>query len=101
MDLIEHNKKQEEALRQMRLVLGQNIRAKREALGYSQEKLALLAGMGAAPLGNIERGSEKNNPTLSTLLKISIGLHTTLEELLEDSCRQEEGERETAEARTR
>ena len=83
MDLIEHNKKQEEALRQMRLVLGQNIRAKREALGYSQEKLAFLAGMGAAHLGNIERGSE------------------TLEELLEDSCRQEEGERETAEARTR
>ena len=45
MDLIEHNKKQEEALRQMRLVLGQNIRAKREALGYSQEKLAFLAAL--------------------------------------------------------
>ena len=86
MDLIEHNKRQEEALRQMRLVLGQNIRSRREALGYSQEKLAFLAGMGAAHLGNIERGSDKNNPTLSTLLKIATGLHTTLEELLEGSC---------------
>ena len=55
MDFIEHNKRQEEALRQMRLVLGQNIRSRREALGYSQEKLAFLAGMGAAHLGNIER----------------------------------------------
>lgn len=101
MDVIEQNKKQEEALRQMRTVLGQNIRAKREALGYSQEKLAFLAGMGAAHLGNIERGSEKNNPTLSTLLKISIGLHTTLEELLESSGQPEEEEREAAEAGVR
>lgn len=67
----------------MRKQLGQNILHRREELGYSQEKLAYLSQMGVAHLGNIERGSNKNNPTLSTLLKISKGLDTTVEKLLE------------------
>lgn len=86
MDLSAQGKKQEAALRYLKTVLGKNIRLRREELGYSQEKLAFLAGMGAAHLGNIERGSDKNNPTLSTLLKISIGLHITLEDLLNGTC---------------
>ena len=82
MDLEEQKKRQDAVLRHMKLVLGENIRARREELGYSHETLALLSGMCAAHLGNIERGSDKNNPTLSTLLKISMGLQITLEELL-------------------
>lgn len=70
-------------LTQMRKRLGQNILRRREELGYSQEKLAYLSQMGVAHLGNIERGSDKNNPTLSTLLKIAKGLDTTVEKLLE------------------
>ena len=72
--------------------LGQNIKARREALGYSQEKLALLSEMGVSHLGNIERGSDKNNPTIATLAKIANGLCTSVEKLLEDKGGQTEQE---------
>ncbi|WP_204751158.1 helix-turn-helix domain-containing protein [Intestinimonas butyriciproducens] len=92
MELAEVLKRQEEELERTKQRLGQNIKARREALGYSQEKLAFLSGMGAAHLGNIERGSDKNNPTISTLAKIAGGLHTSVEKLLEGTGTQMEEE---------
>lgn len=65
--------------------LGVNIRRRREELGLSQEQLANRAEMGAAHLGNIERGSSRNNPTLKTLHKIASALETTLEKLFENT----------------
>ena len=50
-----------------------------------QEQLANRAEMGAAHLGNIERGSSRNNPTLKTLHKIASALETTLEKLFENT----------------
>lgn len=73
----------EQELKFLKEILGQNILHRREELKYSQEKLAYLSQMGVAHLGNIERGNDKNNPTLSTLLKIAKGLDTTVEKLLE------------------
>ena len=37
-------------------ILGRNIRAERNRLGYSQEKLASMAGIQQPHLGKIERG---------------------------------------------
>ena len=51
---------------EVRSKLGVNIRRRREELGLSQEQLANRAEMGAAHLGNIERGSSRNNPTMKT-----------------------------------
>ena len=44
MELAEVLKRQEEELERTKQRLGQNIKARREALGYSQEKLAFLSG---------------------------------------------------------
>lgn len=56
---------------QLRL-LGQAIRARREALNVSQEALADAAGMDRAHMGKIERG--ERNVTLLNLLKIAAAL---------------------------
>ena len=60
---------------EVRSKLGVNIRRRREELGLSQEQLANRAEMGAAHLGNIERGSSRNNPTLFSTFYV----HTLVE----------------------
>lgn len=62
-------------------ILGNNIKYYREIRKMSQEELAYRANMGAAHLGNIERGH--NNPTLTTLYKIARALEVDMEQLLE------------------
>lgn len=63
--------------------LGDAIRKRREALGFSQEKFADEVGMHRTYYGNIELG--KNNATLKSLLKISEGLKRKLGDLFTDA----------------
>lgn len=50
------------------IALGEVIRARRKALGVSQEQLALLAGVDRAYVGGVERG--EHNLTIMTLGQI-------------------------------
>jgi XRE family transcriptional regulator, regulator of sulfur utilization len=59
--------------------LGQVIRARREALGISQEELAHVAGMDRSHLGAIERG--EGNPAYGSLLAIADALQVRLSQL--------------------
>lgn len=63
--------------------LGDAIRKRRVALGFSQEKFADEVGMHRTYYGNVELG--KNNVTLKSLLKISEGLKRKLGDLLTDA----------------
>jgi transcriptional regulator with XRE-family HTH domain len=53
-------------------VLGERIRERREALGFSQEALAEHSGIHWTFLGQVERG--RRNLSLHNLLKIAAGL---------------------------
>ena len=64
-------------------ILGNNIKAYRNAKGWSQEKLAHLAGITPAHLGHIERG--EGNPTLLTLFSVSNALQVDLSELVKSN----------------
>ena len=61
--------------------LGDEIRARREDCGYSQERLADLAGLHRNFIGLIERG--QRNPTFLTLLAITSKLGLSLSELVQ------------------
>ena len=61
-------------------ILGNNIKAYRNAKSWIQEELAHLSGITPAHLGQIERG--EGNPTLLTLLSISNALQVDLSELV-------------------
>jgi transcriptional regulator with XRE-family HTH domain len=60
--------------------LGQRIRDCRIKLGISQEELAFRAGMDRTYISGVERGVR--NPTYTSLLAISLGLGTSLSDLL-------------------
>lgn len=64
-------------------ILGNNIKAYRNAKGWSQEELAHLAGITPAHLGHIERG--EGNPTLLTLFSVSNALQVDLSELVKSN----------------
>jgi len=64
------------------VTLGGAIRARRKALGMSQEALADYAGVDRAHMGKIERG--ERNVTLLNLLKISEAVQCKLSEILSD-----------------
>ena len=59
--------------------VGQRIRARRNALGLSQERCALEAGLAAKSIGAIERG--ENTPRMATLEAIAKALGVTVEDL--------------------
>ncbi len=61
--------------------LGQAIRAQREQLGLSQEKLAEKCGFDRTYISMLERG--KRNPSLINLLKLAKGLNTSVSKLTE------------------
>jgi transcriptional regulator with XRE-family HTH domain len=63
-------------------VLGERIRARREALGLSQESLAEQSGVHWTFLGQVERG--RRNLSLHNLLKIAAGLAVDPAELVRD-----------------
>ena len=62
--------------------IGRNIRNIRNDLGYSQEKLAELAGLTTVHISHLETGNAK--PTVSTLVKIANALNTSADSLLKD-----------------
>ena len=51
--------------------------------GYSQEALALIAGVDRSYVGRVERGD--NNIAILTLLKLSQALELSLEQLMRDA----------------
>lgn len=61
--------------------IGKRIRARRHALGMSQEALAERAGLHYTYIGQIERGEK--NASIETMLKLCVALDTTLEKLFE------------------
>jgi transcriptional regulator with XRE-family HTH domain len=61
-------------------ILGARIRARREALGWSQAKLAEAVGLTPNYLGSLERAEAL--PTVQTLLVLSTALESSPGELL-------------------
>jgi len=62
--------------------IGKNIANFRQKKGFTQEKLALNAGLNRAYIGYIERGERK--PTVTTLAKIAKTLNIKLYKLFQD-----------------
>jgi transcriptional regulator with XRE-family HTH domain len=60
--------------------LGERVRARREALGLSQEALAHQAGVHWTFLGQVERG--RRNLSLHNLLKLAAGMGVDPAELV-------------------
>lgn len=60
--------------------IGENIKILRLKNGFSQEQLALNAGVNTSYIGQIERGEK--NPTIKILEQISIAVEITLVDLL-------------------
>lgn len=61
--------------------LGAEIRARRQAKGLTQERLADISGLHRNFIGLIERGQQ--NPTFLTLVAISAKLGLPLSELMD------------------
>jgi transcriptional regulator with XRE-family HTH domain len=64
-------------------LLGERIKKERLNRKLTQEKLAEMAGVSVAFLGQIERGDRK--PSLETVVNISNALGVTMDILLQDS----------------
>ena len=62
-----------------RKLVGMRIKRLRTGKGYSQEKLAELAGINAKYLSSIERGEE--NPTLDLFIRLSQSLKVDIQEM--------------------
>ena len=60
--------------------IGLALRAKREALGWSQETLAFESGLHRTYIGAVERGEK--NVTLRNALRIARSMQSTLSDLL-------------------
>ena len=71
-------------------ILGQRIRSRRTAKGWSQEKLAELSGCHHTYIGQIERGEK--NATIESIEKISTALGVSLSSLFEKLGAQEGSE---------
>jgi transcriptional regulator with XRE-family HTH domain len=61
-------------------VLGHAVRARRQQLGWSQERLAEESGLDRTYISGIERATR--NPTLAIQERIASALGTTVAELL-------------------
>lgn len=61
--------------------IGKEIRARRKALKWSQEKLAEIARLNPKYLSEVERG--RSNPSAMTLLRIASALKVTPNDLLD------------------
>lgn len=64
--------------------LGLAVRARREAIGVSQEEFADRIGSNRAYYGDIERG--KRNLTIRSLHRVAEGLGTTILELMQETA---------------
>lgn len=63
--------------------IGASVRARRVALGISQEKLGEIVGLDRTYISGVERGVR--NPTIDTLARISKGLKCTMSNLIADA----------------
>jgi transcriptional regulator with XRE-family HTH domain len=63
-------------------ILGQRIRERRKALGWSQEELAARANVDRSYVGGVERGAR--NITFSMLCQLSVALGCKVSELVAD-----------------
>lgn len=63
-----------------RTVVGDNVRALRQAKGLTQEKLAFDAKLDLTYIGGIERG--RRNPSLMVMVRIAEALGCDLVELI-------------------
>jgi len=61
------------------VALGKRIRNLRDGMGFTQDRLAEMAGISLKHLGELERG--RGNPTLSSLKGLSDALDVSLVEL--------------------
>ena len=61
-------------------VFGKRVRARRETLGFSQERLAEASGLHWTFVGQVERG--RRNLSLHNILKLAAGLHCDPAELV-------------------
>lgn len=59
---------------------GKRIRVLREAKGWSQEQLAIEAGVDNSHLGKLERG--EGNPTMKLVFRIAVALTVEVQDLL-------------------
>ena len=64
------------------LRFGRTLRARRKALGMSQEALAEAARVSSSYVSQLERG--RRSPTLHVLESLARGLGVTVADLLED-----------------
>ena len=64
-----------------RKLVGLRIKRVRTEKGYSQEKLAELAGINAKYLSSVERGEE--NPTLDLFIRLSQSLKSDIREMFD------------------
>jgi transcriptional regulator with XRE-family HTH domain len=67
----------------LRLVVGKNVRAAREAVGLSQEELAHRAEVHVTYLSGVENG--RRNPTIMVVGRIAAALGTSAFSLLRES----------------
>lgn len=65
------------------MALGAAVRARRKALGLSQEALADLAEIDRSHMGKIERG--ERNVTLLNILRIARAIEVKASDLLRDA----------------
>lgn len=63
------------------LIIGNNLRKKRDLLGMSQQELADHSNIAKSTVQRIEKGTL--NPSITTLKNISIAMNIEISELLE------------------
>ena len=66
----------------LRKLLGETIRTRREAASMSQEKLAELADLSRNYIGEVERG--ETNVSIEALVRIARALHVRIRDLVVD-----------------
>jgi len=64
-----------------RRLLGEAVRAQRKKSGFSQERLAELAGLSTVFISRVERGIE--SPSVDSLVKIARALKIAAHDLVE------------------
>lgn len=65
-----------------RRLLGEAVRVRRKAAGFSQEKLAEKADLSTVFISRVERGKE--SPSVDSLVKIARALRVRVRDLVKD-----------------
>ena len=65
-----------------RRLLGEAVRVRRKAAGFSQEKLAEKADLSTVFISRVERGKE--SPSVDSLVKIARALRVRVRDLVND-----------------